>query len=316
QARLVSLKTRFQPAELQIIEDRVIFSPTDGKVLLCLDGASGEPLWMLSKEPRPRRILKSVLENMSYVIGRDDNFLYVMCYGGQVLCVDFRSGTRMWAARVPGSGTVGSKWYGRGVVADGYVAVPGSPESRTIHVLPTRGQRIWSSIDLPAFGISKEALKGPFNLQLRDSYLAVCYEGGIELFSSVAALMALANQQTDPKDKAAYLVHARRRKAALQQLRIAVSQPARPEKERVGLARQALSLAGEIAVREANKKNRAAALAVLDSCEAWLDDPGLAAVAPRLRRRWHLARLDVFRILRDIQGMEQEQDIIELGGSK
>ena len=73
----------FHPTELQIVEDRVIFSPTDGKVLLCLDGASGKPLWMLSKEPK--HIPRSILEKMSYIIGRDDDFLYVMCNGGQVL---------------------------------------------------------------------------------------------------------------------------------------------------------------------------------------------------------------------------------------
>ena len=100
------------------------------------------------------------------------------------------------------------------------------------------------------------------------------------------------------------------------QLQRAISDDSRPVAERVGLAGEALSLAGETAVRAANQKNREAALAVLDGCKIWLDDPGLGAGAVKLRRRWHLARLDVFRILRDIQGIEQEQDIIELGGGK
>jgi outer membrane protein assembly factor BamB len=313
QARAVTLKGSFHPAELQIVEDRVIFSPTDGKVLLCLDGASGEPLWMLSKEHR--NMPKSILEKMTYVIGRDDDFLYVMCDGGQVLCVDFRSGSRLWAARIPGSGTVGNKWYGRGIVTDRYVVVPGPPESRRLYVLPTRGQRTWRTLDLPAFGVSKEALKGPFNLQLEGSYLAVCYEGGIELFSSTTALIALAEEQADPKGKAAYLVHAGQRREAIKQLQIALTDRSRSARERTDLARRVLTLAGEVAVETA-KKDRAAALAVLDNCKAWLDDPQIVAEAPRLRRRWHLARLDVFRVLRDIQGIEREQDIIELGGSK
>ena len=229
--------------------------------------------------------------------------------------MDFRAGTRLWAASIPGAGSVSKKWYGRGIVTDGYIVVPGTPETRRLHVLPTRGQRTWRTLELPAFGISKEALKGSFNLQLQGAYLAVCYEGGIELFSSTASLAALASEQADPKDKAAYLVHAGRQKKALQQLQIALTDRSRPAAERPGLARKTLSLAAELALRAATSKDRVAALAFLDSCKAWLDDPQLVSDAPRLRRRWHLARLDVFRILRDIQNIEREQDIIERGGS-
>jgi len=314
QARMLPLTGSFHPTELQIVEDRVIFSPTDGKVLLCLDGASGNPLWMLSKEPK--HIPRSILEKMSYIIGRDADYLYLMCEGGQVLCVDFRAGTRLWATSIPGAGSVTKRWYGRGIVADGFIVVPGPPETRRLHVLPTRGQRTWRTLELPAFGISKEALKGPFNLQLRGAYLAVCYEGGVELFSSTVALAALAGEQADPKDKAAYLVHAGRQKEALKQLQIALTDRSRPTQERASLATKTLSLAAELALKAATSKDRTTALGLLDSCKSWLNDSQLASDAPRLRRRWHLARLDVFRVLRDIQGIEQEQDIIELGGSK
>ncbi len=313
-AQALPLSGSFHPTELQIIEDRVIFAPIDGKVLLCLDGASGKPLWMLSKEPRD--VPHSILEKMSYVIGGDGDFLYVMCHGGQVLCVDIRTGTRLWAASIPGAGTVGTKWYGRGVVTRGFVVVPGPPETRRLYALPTHGERTWRTVELPAFGLSKEGLKGPFNLQLEGAYMAVCYEGGIEMFSSRSALMALAAEQADPKDRAAYLVHAGGRKQALKQLQIALADRSRREEERADLARRALSLVAELAAEAATDKDRAGAVSLLDGCKAMLDDPQFAEEAPALRRRWHLARLDVFRILRDIQGIEEEQDIIELGGSK
>lgn len=128
--------------------------------------------------------------------------------------------------------------------------------------------------------------------------------------------MALAAEQADPKDRAAYLVHAGGRKQALKQLQIALADRSRREEERADLARRALSLVAELAAEAATDKDRAGAVSLLDGCKAMLDDPQFAEEAPALRRRWHLARLDVFRILRDIQGIEEEQDIIELGGSK
>ena len=89
----------FVPSELIVVDGRILFGPSDGDVLLCLDGASGEVLWVATK-PSGSNV---------HVIGHDEKHLYLG--GGQmiggvasgsslVVCLDYRSGVRLWASRL------------------------------------------------------------------------------------------------------------------------------------------------------------------------------------------------------------------------
>ena len=77
-------------------------APTDGDILICADGASGELLWVISR----------TLGGNFCVVGHNSRHLYLSGSAG-VMCVDHRTGIRLWEVEPPES-----TWWGRGIVTD------------------------------------------------------------------------------------------------------------------------------------------------------------------------------------------------------
>jgi tetratricopeptide (TPR) repeat protein len=280
----------FAPSDLIAIEGRLIVAPADGSVLLCLDGASGEILWLLS---RPYR--------SAYVLGH--NGAQVLLAGGeQVMCIDLRTGVRQWSAALPAP----SAWHGRGFVLDDLIAVPGD---RCVYTLPLRGNGAergageWQRIPLRTAAVGAAPLEGASNLFVHGPYLVACYEGGIELHASLQALHELAQQTEDPEARAGWLTQAGDLVAAVAALEGLIADAARPEPERARAARRALPLVRDVALAMAAHAARAESLAMLQRCAEWPLSRGD-------RLQWQLARIEVLVALGDETAASVERDAL------
>jgi outer membrane protein assembly factor BamB len=274
----------FAPSEVHAVDGLVIFAPSDGRVLHCLDGASGEPVWMLS------------MGELQYLVGHNDQYLFA---GGknEVYCIGLHSGVRLWSEkleRFAGS----DSWRGRGMVTDDLLVMPGNRELLVRSL--SAPDRPWTKLDLPEFLIGREPLPGPFNVQMLGPYVALSYQGGIELYSSAAALQKLADSAQDPLRRAAFLAQAGELVAAIEVLEGGWSSSEQEDPRRI-LAERMLSYGRELALAMATLGNRQAALDLLDRCKRPLE--GVAQI-----RQWHLTRLEVFQALGDAEAYTREQD--------
>ncbi len=274
----------FAPSEVYAVDGLVIFAPSDGRVLHCLDGASGEPVWMLS------------MGELQYLIGHNDRFLFA---GGknQVFCIDLHSGVRLWREKL--DRFVGSdNWRGRGMVSDDLLVIPGDREL-LLRSLSTP-EPPWTRLELPEFLLGREPLPGPFNVQMTGPYVALSYQGGIELYSSAAALQKLAQSTEDPLRRSAYLAQAGELVDAIDILEKGWSNSDKPDQKGI-LAERMLSYGRELALAMATHGDRQPALDLLDRCR-------LPLAAAQQIRLWHLTRLEVFQALGDAEAYTREQD--------
>lgn len=287
--------TSFLPSEVITLGGTVVFAGCDSDMLLCLDGASGEPVWMLDGATR-----YAPYGRLRYLIGTDDEHLFVAAESDlqtNVVCIDHASGVVRWMQPVPGASDRITRWRGRGCVFAGHVLMPAD---RELFALATAGAADgaaeWRRIALPALGIGDEPLHGPNNLFAAGPWLGVAYTQGIELYSTESALRALAGAATVPREKAALLVAAGDAAAAIATLEQWLQQadpiePARREQAEdllLGLAReQALSLGKD-------------GVALLDRVRRSVRER-------RSLQSWHLARLDLFRQISDLRAYEDEQ---------
>jgi tetratricopeptide (TPR) repeat protein len=297
----------FAPSNLHVVGDLILLAASDSSVLLCLNAANGKVLWMQNAaRPKTHKVLSNKL---SYVVGKNDDFLFVMCGESQLLCIDLRSGVRQWVVKLPGMDREG--WRGRGFVTADYVALSGLAGSRTIHVVPanTRKEPDTKTLELPSFSVGKESLGGPTNLQVDGAYLAVSYEGGLEIYSAPEALARLAASSGGTELRASYLVHGGKLEEAVDLLLTSLDEEGIDPKTYRRVAIRTLSLAGEVSSSLARNGQGAQALELLAQIEQRMRDR-------RLALRVHLFRLQVYRALGDQEGVDREQDYIESGGLK
>ncbi|MEM7199883.1 MAG: PQQ-binding-like beta-propeller repeat protein [Planctomycetota bacterium] len=272
--------TGFAPSDLLVVEGRVIAAPADGDALLCLDGATGEPVW----------IIERTLEQDTYLLGHDARHVW-LCATDALVCIDHRSGVRRWREHLPTAA-----WSGRGtLLPGGTVLIPGD---RTIHALTTRGERRWTRFDLPTLLLGTEPLDGPCNLFAQGPYWLACYESGIEAYAPLAALQAAAAASEDPVSRSALLVQAGDLGGAIDALSAGLEGAG--DVRRQALAARALRLAGDQATQLARDGRREAALGLLERARAWTATRSL-----RLRRQ--LLEVDVFRELGDGDRLYQAQ---------
>ncbi len=271
----------FAPSDLVVQDGLVIHAPADGQVLLALDGASGEPVWMLERG------------SMQYVIGHDRDHLYL---GGpdDVTCVGLRTGVRLWREMLPAH-PGSSRWRGRGCVAGDRLLMPGD---RTILVRDLRDGAEWRTIPLPTFQPGREPLRGECNLFLAGPYVVAAYAGGLEAYSTQPALDGLAARASDPLEKAALEAQAGDLEGAVEALE-SIDLGARPEL-RAAVGQRLVTLCGELALARAARGARDEAVSMLDRCRSSLEDDHLI-------ERWHLARIEVFEALGDLDAIAAEQ---------
>ncbi len=282
----------FAPSDVVLHEGLVVFAPSDGHQLLCLDGSTGEPRWMCERR------------DMLYLMGADAELLFV---GGEdsVTAIHLSSGLRLWRSELPAF-EASSRWRGRGLVTDGLVLVPGQ---RVVHVMPVDASSGWTTMPLPSFRLGRDPLGGLVNLFASGPWMAAVHAGGVEVFSTVDALRTVAEQIDDPLRRAILLAQAGELRAAIDALE-AVDVTANPAaRDEVG--QRMVALCAELALAYGSRGARDNGLAVLARARARID-------SPRLVQRWHLARIEMFQALGDLDAMAEEQQalykLMETGG--
>lgn len=259
------------PSEVLLWRGRLVFAPTDGRCLICLDAASGEIDWLVDTKPG----------EFDYIVGDDGERVFLA--GKRIICIDLRTGIKLWDNDVP------EPSQGRGYVADGYVAMPGE---RRLYLLKTTGNASWQARDLPRFLQGQEPLSTRPNLMVSGPYLVATHSGGVEVFGMVSALHALAARTPAPLARARLLQHAGDLAGAIDVLGQSLDGSDVVGDERGQMVREVLPLVQEVALAMAVVQQREPALGLLQRCRGWL-----AAAADI--EAWHLARYEVLQALND-----------------
>lgn len=280
----------FLPSELICRDGLIIAAPCDSFVLMCLDGASGQIVWLLDQSCG-----YADFGNMQYVVGANRQQLFVATKT-DLVCIGLRSGVRLWSRSLPSNSGLTDDWRGRGVVLENAVLMP---NGREVLAYDAGGKDEPQRIDLPPFAVGPEPTVGACNLTVSGPWLGVAYEGAIEVYSSAPALRDLAAESADPMQSAAYLVQAGDTDAAIDVLdRWLAKADLSPERQAQATARM-LNLARERALAIA-PKDPAAALALLDRVRTHIVDR-------TVRMDWHVARLDLYKETHDLNAYEDEQ---------
>jgi len=276
----------FEPSDLVLHDGCVVVAPCDGDVLMSLDCATGEPVWMLDANTH-----HAPYGRLTQVIGAADGRLFVASRS-HLVCVELDGGLVRWMQELPT--WPGSKYSGRGrgAVADGQVIVP---NMRELLVYDADNRAPMRRLPLPSFDQGREPLQGPCNVVIDGPWLATGYQGGVEVYSTSPALAALASRAADPLRRASYLAKSGAAAAAEQVLADAVE--ARSD-ARAG--RQLLAMVRARAIRMAADGDLGGALTALDRVRELLAER-------ELRLRWHLARVEICKAVGDLRAHEAEQ---------
>jgi hypothetical protein len=282
--------TGFLPNDLLARDGLIVIAPCDGEMLLCIDGATGEPVWMLDAVTR-----YASYGPMRTLIGADADTIYVAT-DNHVVAVGLAGGLIRWACELPPLNGPKSATRGRGALVGNQVVMPGQ---RELLVVATDGKSVAKKVPLPAFDSSRDPLVGSFNVVVDGAWLAVGYQGGVEVFSAAPALLRLADTTADPLHRANYLLRAGQSERAVTALSEALAAaPAQPM--RLELAKQLLAVVQERAAEVARGGDLAAAMSALDAIQARLVDRDV-------RLHWHLARLEICKQFGDLRAHEREQ---------
>jgi outer membrane protein assembly factor BamB len=281
--------TGFHPNDLLVHGAVGIVAPVDGDVLLGFDVASGEVAWMFDAASRHARFGR-----LRTLVGIAGDELFALS-DTHLVAFGATGGLLKWARELPKSAAPKAAGRGRGAIAGDCVLVPGGDELFAYGfdgALRTR-------LKLPAFGASREPLGGAVQLTVAGAWLAVGYQGGVEVFSTASALRALAAATPAARRKAELLARAGDVDAALAVLAPALA-AATDARERLDLGADLLRLVAEQAAARAAAGDLPGALALFDArADALRDRP--------LRLQWHLARLELCRARGDLAAQEREQ---------
>jgi outer membrane protein assembly factor BamB/tetratricopeptide (TPR) repeat protein len=280
----------FLPNDLVVADGLVILAACDSDLLLCLDGASGQPVWMLDATTRHAPYGK-----LRELVGATADDLYFVA-DKALVCIGLHGGLVRWAHELPTATTRKSAGRGRGLVLGDQVLVPGD---REILVFDAQDQRPMRRLALPAFDPSRDPLDGSFDLTAHGALLAVGFAGGVEMLSSRQALAVEAATATDASRRARLLVMAGET-AAAESLLTETQRARGDDEQRAQRTEQLLQLVRHRATELAQAGQLAPALAALD---------GIADLLRERERRleWHLARLDLCAEAGDLRRHEQEQ---------
>jgi outer membrane protein assembly factor BamB len=282
----------FLPNDLIVDGGLVITAPCDSDVMLCLDGASGEPVWMLDAALPTSYAPYGQLRT---IVGATDEDLFALS-DGYLVCIGLRGGLVKWASDLPSSMPRFSE-RGRGTVVGDHVLLPGD---RELLVYDAAGRQPLRRIALPSFDPSRDPVSGSFHVVSHGPWLAAGYAGAIEVFSSREALRGLAASTSDVLRRATLLVEAGDRAAAEAVLTERLRHRDLPAPRRASLSEVLLSLVRQRANERAATEGVAAGLAVLDEVAALFDERDL-------RLDWYLARLELCKDVGDLHAHEREQ---------
>jgi outer membrane protein assembly factor BamB len=152
-----------------LVGGRLVIAPADGTVILGLDAATGEMLWLNPKK-RGSRESHFAASELDYVVGHNGHNLYMA--GDWLQCIEIRSGIRLWERRV-------DKFNGRGVVtadavylpSDGYLMRVAADGSGELDRIPVQAQ------------VADRPLTPPYNLAFHQSHMVVAARDMVAVFS-------------------------------------------------------------------------------------------------------------------------------------
>ena len=284
-------------SDVVLLDGLVIFTPSDGHVMTCLDGMTGELVWALNvSSPH------APYTRLNTFVGHDGTFAY-LTGDTSMVSVELRTGVRQWMLELPPE--VGmSSWRGRGIVTNHAVMIPGV---RQIHVLDLeqvrQGNRKWSAVTMPAFGVGKPPLSGPMNLFVDGCYVTAVFEGGIECFTTGRALETMVANTVSAVDQAEILAQVGELGRAIDVLDADLSRAGAAVSSPEAVAAM-LTYAREIALEQSIGGQLSDALATLEK------------TAPHVKHerdhelRYLLARLDVFKRSRDLGKVAEAQGVL------
>ena len=221
------------------------------------------------------------------------------CSDTHLVCFSRRSGILRWARELPPDGNAEMSGRGRGAVVGERVVVPGQ---RELLVFDLDGAEPMQRVALPPFGSGREPLAGAFHVHGHGPWLAIGYAGGVEVFSTAAALQLAAASCPEPLRRAALLQQAGDLPAAEAGFAaLAAANDSAP-----GLRRQAAQRLASLV------RQRALAMAPrdLDAALAILDARPPAADDREQRLQWHLARVDCARHAGNLARLSAEQELL------
>lgn len=281
--------TGFQPNDLIVHGDIAIVAPVDGDMLLGLDVATGEIAWMFDAATRYAPFGR--LRTLVGVVGDDLFALSDTC----LVAIGATGGLVKWARELPPIRGPKAQGRGRGAIAGDCVLLP---HDREVLVFGADGA-LRDRLPLPSFGDSREPLAGAVQLVVDGAWLAVGFQGGVELFSAKAALRGLAASSSSPRRKADLLARAGDVEGAIGALAAALAATT-DAPARVALGEDLLQFVAEQATARAAAGDLAGALQLLDARADLLADRPL-------RLQWHLARLELCKAHGDPAAHEREQ---------
>jgi outer membrane protein assembly factor BamB len=283
--------TGFVPNDMFAINGLLILAACDSDMLLGLDGATGQPQWMLDGT-MTTFVPYGKLRALVGLIG-DDLFAVSDTH---LVAIGATGGLVKWARELPSWNGPKQAGRGRGTVAGNRVLIPGEHE---ILAYTTDGT-LAGRIALPAFDSSREPLGGSAHLFADGAWLAVGYQGGVEMFSTAKALRQLADSTTDTSRKADLLLRSGDGDAAIEVLCAAIrgTQDARQLRQFGG---ELLAIVRERAYATARTGDCTEALQLLDRYQELLVEPGV-------RMMWLLARVELCKERGDLLAHEREQN--------
>lgn len=283
----------FLPTDLIVHEGLLVLAPCDGEVLLAVDAATGERVWMLDGHTR-----YSPYGNLVEIVGHDEDNLYAISDDDFLVCVQLEGGLVRWQQRMPAwAGSSNKTGRGRGVVLDDVVVVP---NMRELLLFDVDNEQPVRRVTLPSFGEGREPLQGSCNVVVDGPWLAVGYAGGVEVYSSPGGLAELAEFAEDPLRKAHYLTRSGDSEAA-ENVLIDCVQNANKDELRARASAQLLRVVRRRATALAENGDLDGALAAMDRVERLLVDR-----ASRLD--YHLARVELCKIAGDLTRHAVEQE--------
>ena len=281
---------RYLPSLMYANAGTLVLAGCDSRMLLCLDGSSGEPLWMIDGTTR-----FAPYGNLRYLVGMNSSYLYAAS-DSDLVAIELASGLIKWAQPLPAASDKLTRWRGRGCVLEDFVLMPGD---RELLVMDANGTGPWRRIQLPSFSVADDPLQGPNNIFSSGPWLGIAYATGIEVYSTAEALMTLAEEIEEPALRATYLVQAGQLEAGVEVMKDWLSSLAEEQDasvvDQAAAQVQLVSLARELAMKRGEE-----GMPVLDNIETLVTDRDA-------RMQWHLARIDLLRQIQDLTSYQQEQ---------
>lgn len=280
----------FIPSDLVMHGGLIIFAPCDGEVLLAVEAATGEPAWMLDGHTR-----YAPYGHLREIVGHNQKHLFALSES-HLVCIELDGGLLRWQQKLPTWAGPKYSGRGRGAIAGNTIIVP---NSRELLLFDADNAAPMRRLSLPAFDESREPLAGSCHVVVQGPWLAVGYQGGVEVFSTTEALGALANNTVDPLRKATYLTMSGAGRDA-ERVLIEMIQACKDETLRHRAASQLLALVNTRASELARGGDLAAGLEVMQGLRQLL-------LGRTVRLNWHLARIEICKEAGDMRAHEKEQ---------